>query len=526
MAMSVDHFIEALARSGLLSADDARATLRGLPVDQQPVTGEDFADLLIQAKKLTAFQAKCLLRGRTLRLVLDEYVILDRIGAGGMGQVFKAMHTHMDRIVALKVMNERALDSPESIERFDREVKTAARLSHPNIVTAFDAGHSDGVHYLVMEFVDGHDLGSLTEDGPLAVDAAVNCATQAAAGLQYAHSEGIIHRDIKPGNLLLDKHETVRILDMGIARIETPRVVDQDAATEAKLTQAGVIMGSIDFMAPEQAANAENADARSDIYSLGCTLFYLLTGREVFRGDTVVEKLFARHEQEIPMISNLRDDVPDAFDSVIKKMIAKRPEDRYQTMNEVIGALDLFRDISHGASVSADVVTEGQATTVQAASGESGPPTDDSASPNEKARLWRRSPACDELYKIIEGRGTPDKFIDIDEEDEIFRKGGDLRLSSKDVEEVLSQMCRQEGWVRQRRLSDELAAQLQISAANDAAIQQDCFDTAVRYAVKQGMRRKLAIEECLTLILNNDWEVQELDDNLWYSKKLAQYGLD
>ena len=236
MAMSVDHFIEALSRSGLLSADDAREILRGLPVDQQPVTGEDFANLLIQAKTLTAFQAKCLLRGRTLRLVLDEYVILDRIGAGGMGQVFKAMHTHMDRIVALKVMNERALNSPESIERFDREVKTAARLSHPNIVTAFDAGHSDGVHYLVMEYVDGHELGSLTEDGPLAVDAAVNYATQAATGLQYAHSEGIIHRDIKPGNLLLDKHETVRILDMGIARIETPKIADQDAATEAKLT--------------------------------------------------------------------------------------------------------------------------------------------------------------------------------------------------------------------------------------------------------------------------------------------------
>ena len=272
-------------------------------------------------------------------MVLGNYQILERIGRGGQGSVFKAQHQQMNRIVALKTLAPSTLNSPDAVKRFYREVETAARLDHPNIVSAYDAGEVDGFHILVMQYVDGHDLSSLVRtQGPLAVEQAVDFVLQAAEGLFYAHVRGVVHRDVKPGNLLVDSFRRVRVLDMGLARFSQtfPATIDPQADA---LTQTYCILGTVDFMAPEQAQDAKSADERSDIYSLGCTLFYLLTGQPPYRGDSAIARLMAHRETAVPRLSDLCRDVPYAVDECFRLMVAKQPGDRPQTMKEVISLL-------------------------------------------------------------------------------------------------------------------------------------------------------------------------------------------
>jgi serine/threonine protein kinase len=290
-------------------------------------------------KQLTPTQVLLFCAGKWRGLVLGEYEILDVIGFGGMGQVFRAVHRRMDRVVALKVLSQQTTASLDALQRFQREVKAGAKLTHPNIVTAYDAGEHDGVHYLVMEYIEGITLARRVRGyGPLPVAEAVDCIRQAARGLEHAHGKGVIHRDIKPANLLVNSAGTVKILDLGLARLRPRPSAGQTAESEG-LTQVGVTLGTADYMAPEQALDASRADHRADIYSLGGTLHYLLTGRPLYSGDSSTQRLLAHRESPIPSLRASRPEVTEGLDTIFQRLVAKKPEDRFSSMSDVIAAL-------------------------------------------------------------------------------------------------------------------------------------------------------------------------------------------
>ena len=353
VAVSLDQFVSQLVASSLMSADAVAALIDSLPADKKPQDGEKLARELVRQKKLTAYQAQQIYAGKGKSLVLGNYVILDKLGQGGMGLVLKAEHRRMERLVALKVLSPTVTKTPEALRRFQREVKAAARLTHPNIVTAYDADEAGGTHFLVTEYVDGTDLAAIVkEKGPLPLGQALDCILQAARGLQYAHEHGVVHRDIKPANLLLDRQGTVKILDMGLARLESA------GAEQDQLTGTGQIMGTVDYMAPEQAMNTRHADQRADIYSLGVTLWYLLTGRPLFEGETTVEKLMGHQTKPVPSLRGACPDVSPQLDAAFAKMVAKLPTARYQTMAEAIADLEQCRSGTAAAPAVQAVVAE------------------------------------------------------------------------------------------------------------------------------------------------------------------------
>jgi WD40 repeat protein len=281
----------------------------------------------------------------------ERYRVVRLIGQGGMGAVYEAEHRVMQRPVALKVINRAYTATAHAVERFRREVRAAARLAHPNIVATHDAEDAGETHFLVMEYVEGVSLGRLVKErGPLPVAEACACVGQAALGLQHAHERGMVHRDVKPDNLIRCADGTVKVLDFGLAVLTAER--------GEGLTSTNVVMGTPDYMAPEQAEDPRSADARADVYSLGCTLYHLLTGKVPYPAPTSLLKILAHREQPLPSVAETRPDMPAVVAAVLERMLAKKPEDRYQTAGAVAAALGPFL-AERPAAVSAALAMQG-----------------------------------------------------------------------------------------------------------------------------------------------------------------------
>ena len=299
------------------------------------------AQNLVARGVLTRWQAGKLLSGKGL--LLGSYRLVEPLGRGSMGTVYRAEHVKMRRTVALKVINSRRIGDQQTATRFLREIRSIAQLNHPNIVTAYDAGSCGGRYFLAMEYVTGQTLKQwMTARGPLPIGWSCEVIRQVALGLQHAFEQGVVHRDIKPANLLLvasgpEQRPLVKLLDLGLSRL-----LSEADHPDCGLTMAGQGLGTYDYMAPEQIADAYRADVRADIFALGCTLFEMLTASRPFHGTTDMQRLAARtREDAIPMRS-LRADAPAELEAIIAKMLARDPHRRYATPAEVAAQLAPF----------------------------------------------------------------------------------------------------------------------------------------------------------------------------------------
>jgi len=339
---SVRDLVETLTRHRLLEADqlaELNPTLLGRFDSPLALARE-----LLQRNWLTPYQLNRLFQGRATDLVLGHYVLLERLGAGGMGQVFKAREKRLGRLVALKILREEHIRNKDLVPRFYQEIQAAARLSHPNIVHAYDAEQIGDAHIFAMEFIEGIDLARLVkQSGPLAVSQACEHIRQAALGLQHIYEHNMVHRDIKPANLMQARPGSlIKILDMGLARL---REQETEESPAKRLTTLGIVMGTLDYIAPEQALDPRRADIRSDLYSLGCTMYFLLTGQVPFPGDEPIAKLLAHSSETAVPIDHLRAEVPPRVCAIAAKLMAKRPDERYQTPAELV--LDLADLLGH-----------------------------------------------------------------------------------------------------------------------------------------------------------------------------------
>jgi serine/threonine protein kinase len=331
--LKVSQFVDLVKRSGLVDNERLNEALSG--VDLLSVNDSGIiASSLTKAGLLTEWQSEKLLQGRHKGFYLGKYKLLNHIGTGGMGSVYLAEHLVMRHRVAIKLLPNHLASQTSYLERFHQEARASAKLNHPNMVKAFDVDHEENIHYLVMEFVDGSDLQAVvSRNGPLPFRTAAEYTRQAATGLDYAHHSGLIHRDIKPANLLVDKTGTIKILDMGLARFSDESQGSLTMAYDQKM------IGTVDYLAPEQAIDSHKVDARADVYSLGCTLYFMLTGDAPFPQGTIPQRLMQHQSAEPTDIRRSRPDAPDELIAICRKMMAKAASDRYQNADEVAQAL-------------------------------------------------------------------------------------------------------------------------------------------------------------------------------------------
>ncbi len=327
-----------LAEKSTVLEPEALAEIRAHFLDLPLCSAQQCADRLVAEGVLTKFQAAKLLAGRWRGFVIaGKYKLIDRLGVGGMGAVYLCEHIHMGRRVALKVLPLAQAEDKASLARFYREARAVARLDHPNIVRAHDIDREDKLHFLVLEYVDGCNLHEFVRrNGPLEPGRAASFIRQASLGLQHAHEANLVHRDIKPGNLLLDRQGTVKLLDMGLAQF-----FGEENSQFVKEYETGFVIGTADFLSPEQTIQSQ-VDIRADIYSLGCTLYFLLAGKSPFQDGTTGQKMIWHQVRMPKSIRQFRTDVADGLVSVVERMMAKDMALRYQEPADVAQALAEF----------------------------------------------------------------------------------------------------------------------------------------------------------------------------------------
>ncbi len=343
-------FLAGVKQSGLIAPDRIDSLLRELL--ESGVDGNDsvaIATALVERNALTEWQSEKLLQGRHKGFLLGRYRLLSLLGAGEMSAVYLAEHIMMERRCAIKVLPANKVQDTSYLGRFHREARAVAAMNHLNIVRAYDVDKQTesgtDIHFLVMEYVEGRNLEQIVKDrGPLDYVMAVDTIRQAADGLGHAHQLGMVHRDVKPGNLLVDTHGIVKLLDLGLARFF--KTTDEESLT---IKHDEKVLGTADYLAPEQAIDSHRVDARADIYSLGCTLYFALSGHPPFTDGTLVQRLLAHQTKTPQSVSYERPDIDESLLDILDKMMAKKTADRYQTAIEVSEALSRWL-IEHAPS--------------------------------------------------------------------------------------------------------------------------------------------------------------------------------
>jgi serine/threonine-protein kinase len=345
--LAVDRFLALVERSGLIPPDRLTALIEQWKRQASAAELDSSADcgaFLVDAGAITAWQCHKLLDGRHRGFMLGNYKLLDHLGSGGMSNVYLAEHVLMQRRVAIKVLPEHRVADAAYLARFHFEGQAVAALDHPNIVRAYDLGSEGRIHYLVMEYVEGSDLEELVDQsGPLPYHLAARYIAQAAVGLAHAHQAGLVHRDIKPANLLVDRQGVVKVLDMGLAKFQAEVRPVPDFARDEQ------VLGTAAYFAPEQSVNSQTVDGRADLYGLGCTLYFLLTGHPPFQGETPLELMTAHHRTTAPSVHVDRPDAPPALVAICTKLMEKLPEDRFQSAPELATALKLWLQAERAA---------------------------------------------------------------------------------------------------------------------------------------------------------------------------------
>ena len=341
-SLSWSDFLSTLERSGILSETGLREVRDYLVQESQPRDVSALAGRLVEQGRLTEFQAHRLLVGQAKSLVFGRYVLLDTLGIGAMGRVFKARHQLMDRLVAVKVVLPVCATSKHSVSRFFLEMKIVGVLDHPNVVRAFDADQFEDSPYIVMEYLEGEDLEKvLRRRGMLPPQEVIDCMMQAAWGLAHAHEKGVVHRDIKPTNLFLDNTGVVKVLDLGLGAF----VGVSNEGVSAQDTDEGFVVGTCDYMSPEQ-LDGQAVDARTDQFSLGCAMYRLLTGRFAFPGMTKMDRMVKRIQERHVPITDVRKDLPVPLVAVIDRLLSPRPEDRFSSAAEVAEELEMLLPVT------------------------------------------------------------------------------------------------------------------------------------------------------------------------------------
>ncbi len=328
-------FLRVLRASNLAKREEIDAVVSAWADRQGPVPDE-LVTALLESKLVTQWHVDQLRRGRYKGFFLGKYKLLRLLGSGGMSSVYLAEHATLHNEVAIKVLPLKRVEQTSFLARFEREARMSARLNHPHLTRAFDLDTAGSIHFFVMEYVEGIDLHKkVKQEGPLSIHEAADLVRQAALGLHYAHEEGFVHRDIKPANMILDKRGTLKILDLGLG------LSGAEGPEAGSLTQEHdeKVLGTADFLAPEQVTDSHNVDKRADIYSLGCTLYYLLTGAGPFAEGNVKERFRKHLQASPPNLIEKRSDAPPAIAAIYLRMMQKRPEARQQTAKEVADAL-------------------------------------------------------------------------------------------------------------------------------------------------------------------------------------------